>query len=69
MSAAAHKLRTEATPLPAEFPAAALERLADHGVTTCEQWLALGSRRSQIFSVTRAMVAQIDAAVARALRT
>jgi hypothetical protein len=45
VSTAAHKLKTEATSLP-----------------------ALGPRRNQIFGITRAKVAQIDAAVVEALR-
>jgi hypothetical protein len=69
VSAAAHKLRTEATPLPEELPAAVLQRLVAEGITTCEQWLTLRHRRREIFGITRAKVAQIDAAVTEAVRT
>ena len=69
VSATALKLRSEATSLPGELPAAVLKRLDAEGISTCEQWLTLGATRSQIFGITRAKVAQIDAAVARTLRT
>jgi hypothetical protein len=45
------------------LPAALLERLAAHGITTAEQWLALGAKRRRIFGITRKMCEQIDAAV------
>jgi hypothetical protein len=35
-------------------------RLAAEGVTTLQQWYALGRRRYQIFGVTHAMVAKLD---------
>jgi hypothetical protein len=68
MSAAARKLQAEALPLPADLPAAVLQRVAAHGVTTCDQWQALGRRRHRLFGITRRMVAEIDAAIAKALR-
>jgi hypothetical protein len=45
----------------AELPPAILERLAAEGVTTFEQWLALGSKRRAIFGITRATVRHLDA--------
>ena len=68
MSAAIHTLRTDPLPLPSELPATVLQRLGDQGVTTCDQWQALGRRRHGIFGITRRMIAEIDAAIAKALR-
>jgi hypothetical protein len=47
--------------LPAELPQPLIERLHAEGVATLEAWVALGRRRRQIFGVTRAAVAQLDA--------
>jgi hypothetical protein len=38
-----------------------IERLRAEGVATLEDWVALGRRRRQIFGVTKAAVAQLDA--------
>jgi hypothetical protein len=50
-----------ATALPAELPLRLIELLRAQGVATLESWVALGRRRRQIFGVTRAAVAQLDA--------
>lgn len=44
----------------AELPAVILERLAREGVTTPEQWKALGYRRREIRGLTRAAVVLVD---------
>ena len=54
--------------LPAELPVVVVERLRAEGVATLEAWLALGRRRRQIFGVTRAAVAQLDALAKAALK-
>ena len=43
-----------------ELPAVILERLEREGVTTPEQWKALGYRRREIWGLTRAMVVLVD---------
>ena len=48
--------------------AAVLERLRAEGIATLEAWVAVGRRRRQIFGVTRAAVAQLDALAKAALR-
>jgi len=53
--------------LPADLPHPLIERLRTEGVTTLEAWAALGRRRRQIFGVTRAAVAQLDALAKAAL--
>jgi len=53
--------------LPLELPRPLIERLRAEGVGTLEAWVALGRRRLQIFGVTRAAVAQIDALAKAAL--
>ncbi len=55
--------------LPTDLPLPLLERLRAEGVATLEGWLALGRRRRQIFGVTRAAVAQLDALAKAALRS
>jgi hypothetical protein len=55
--------------LPAELPPPLHERLRAEGVATLEAWVALGRRRLQIFGVTRAAVAQLDALAKAALRS
>lgn len=54
--------------LPSELPLPLLERLRAEGVATLEAWVALGRRRRQIFGVTSAAVAQIDAFAKAALK-
>jgi hypothetical protein len=54
--------------LPADLPLPLLERLRAEGIATLEAWVALGRRRRQIFGVTRAAVAQLDALAKAALR-
>lgn len=54
--------------LPAELPLPLVERLRTEGVATLEAWVALGRRRRQIFGVTRAAVAQLDALAKAALK-
>lgn len=44
----------------AELPGTVLARLAAEGVTTLNEWPALGRRRFAIFGITRPMCAQID---------
>lgn len=44
-----------------------IERLRAEGIATLEAWVALGRRRRQIFGVTRAAVAQLDALAKAAL--
>jgi hypothetical protein len=58
---------TEHTPL-RELPAALLQRLAAHGITTCEAWRAIGAKRRMIWGVTRRASEQVDAAVAALLK-
>lgn len=53
--------------LPIEIPRPLIERLRAEGISTLEAWVALGRRRLQIFGVTRAAVAQIDALAKAAL--
>jgi len=55
--------------LPTELPPPLIERLRSEGVVTLEAWVALGRRRKQIFGVTRAAVAQLDALAKTALRS
>ncbi|MBV8909270.1 MAG: hypothetical protein JOZ89_00770 [Gammaproteobacteria bacterium] len=55
--------------LPSELPPPLLERLRAEGVATLEAWVALGRRRRQIFGVTSAAVAQLDAFAKAALKT
>lgn len=55
--------------LPADLPHPLLERLRAEGVATLEAWVALGRRRREIFGVTRAAVAQLDALAKSALRS
>jgi hypothetical protein len=55
------KLYVMATVLPPVLPLRLIERLRAEGVATLEEWVALGRRRRQIFGVTRAAVAQLDA--------
>jgi hypothetical protein len=55
--------------LPADLPMSLIERLRAEGVATLEEWVALGRRRRQIFGVTRAVVAQLDALAKAALRS
>ena len=70
MIASARKLQTEALPIPRDkLSAILIERLSAAGINTCDAWLALGCRRHRIFGVTRRIVAQIDTAVAEAMRT
>jgi hypothetical protein len=54
--------------LPSELPLPLLERLRAEGVATLEAWVALGRRRRQIFGVTSAAVAQLDAFAKAALK-
>jgi hypothetical protein len=54
--------------LPTELPLPLIERLRAEGVATLEAWVALGRRRREIFGVTRAAVAQLDALAKAALR-
>jgi hypothetical protein len=44
------------------------QRLHAAGITTCEQWRALGAKRRMIWGITRSMVEQIDAATAALTR-
>jgi hypothetical protein len=55
--------------LPIELPTTLIERLRAEGVATLEEWVALGRRRLQIFGVTRAAVAQLDALARAALKS
>ena len=55
--------------LPAELPPPLIQRLRSEGVGTLEAWVALGRRRKQIFGVTRAAVAQLDALAKTALKS
>jgi len=55
------ELSVMATVLPADLPLRLIELLRAEGVATLEAWVALGRRRRQIFGVTRAAVAQLDA--------
>jgi hypothetical protein len=61
------KLRVMATALPEDLPVRLIELLRAEGVATIEGWKALGRRRRQIFGVTRAAVAQLDALAKDAL--
>jgi hypothetical protein len=54
--------------LPSELPLSLIERLRAEGVATLEAWVALGRRRRQIFGVTSAAVAQLDACAKAALK-
>jgi hypothetical protein len=54
--------------LPPELPLSLIERLRAEGIATLEAWVALGRRRRQIFGVTRAAVAQLDAFARAALK-
>jgi hypothetical protein len=56
-----------ATALPAELPPRLIDLLHAEGISTLEAWQALGRRRRQIFGVTRAAVAQLDALVKASL--
>lgn len=53
--------------LPADLPLPLIERLQSEGIATLEAWVALGRRRRQIFGVTSAAVAQLDALAKAAL--
>jgi hypothetical protein len=55
------KLRVMATALPTDLPLRLLELLRAEGIATLEAWVALGRRRREIFGVTKAAVAQLDA--------
>jgi hypothetical protein len=55
------RLCVMATALPEDLPLRLIELLRAQGVATLEGWVALGRRRRQIFGVTRATVAQLDA--------
>ena len=55
--------------LPSELPLPLTERLRAQGVATLEAWVALGRRRKEIFGVTRAAVAQLDALAKTALKS
>jgi ParB-like chromosome segregation protein Spo0J len=57
------------TALPSELPLSLVERLQAEGIATLEAWVALGRRRRQIFGVTRAAVAQLDALAKAALKS
>jgi hypothetical protein len=52
-----------ATPLPTNISPTLAERLRREGLESCEQWVALKSRRKLIFGVPAAAVLEIDAAV------
>jgi hypothetical protein len=67
--AALRKLAGMSHALPADLPIPLIERLRAEGVATLEEWVALGRRRRQIFGVTRAVVAQLDALAKAALRS
>jgi hypothetical protein len=54
--------------LPPELPLSLIERLRAEGVATLEAWVALGRRRRQIFGITNAAVAQLDALAKAALK-
>jgi hypothetical protein len=54
--------------LPPELPLTLIERLRAEGVATLEAWVALGRRRRQIFGITSAAVAQLDAFAKVALK-
>jgi len=54
--------------LPSELPLPLIERLRAEGIPTLEAWVALGRRRRQIFGVTSAAVAQLDAFAKAALK-
>ena len=54
--------------LPAHLPVPLIERLRAEGIETLEAWRALGRRRLQIFGVTRAACAQLDALAKAALK-
>jgi hypothetical protein len=54
--------------LPPELPLTLIERLRAEGVATLEAWVALGRRRRQIFGITSAAVAQLDAFAKAALQ-
>jgi hypothetical protein len=60
----APQLNVASHPLPVDhIPAAVLDRLAAEGVTTLEAWRALGSRRHQVWGVTRRVAEKLDALV------
>jgi hypothetical protein len=54
--------------LPSELPLSLIERLRAEGIATLEAWVALGRRRRQIFGITSAAVAQLDAFAKAALK-
>jgi len=63
------RVRSQSHPLPASLPTQILTRLRAEGIETCEQWLALSTRkRAAIFGITRAHRAEIDAAIAAVMR-
>jgi hypothetical protein len=62
------KLYVMSTALPADLPLRLIELLRAEGVATIEAWTALGRRRRQIFGVTRAAVAQLDALAKKTAR-
>jgi hypothetical protein len=45
-----------------------IERLRAEGITSCEQWRALGAKRGRIWGVTRKICKRIDRAVAAAIK-
>jgi hypothetical protein len=55
-------------PLPPELPAIVRDRLRSEGVSTVEDWQRLGTRRYQLFGITRLMADQVDAAIVKAAR-
>lgn len=57
-----------ATQVPETLPAAIRQRLAAEGVSTLEQWRALGHRRLQIWGITRSTARTLDE-LAKAMRS
>jgi hypothetical protein len=55
------------TPLPVSLPVAIVDRLRTNGLTSCQEWLALGAKRGQLFGITKKIRKQIDRAVAAAI--
>lgn len=65
MSSAA--VNTDARNIPADrIPARIIERLADAGVYSLDDWRHLGRRRREIFGVTPRWIEQLDALARRA---
>ena len=46
--------------IPQDVPPHILERLRGEGVTSLEQWRALGRRRLHLFGIVPSMVRQLD---------